>query len=62
MIDPPGADDPSLDPPPMSEEEEHERRRLIPLAELVAWYEQHGISLDWPLLDWRPEIEGRGER
>jgi hypothetical protein len=62
MINPPGSDDPTLDPPPLSEEEEHERRRLIPLSDLVAWYVQHGISLDVPLHDWRPEVEGRGER
>jgi hypothetical protein len=40
-------------PPPTSEEEEIRRRKDIRIAELVAWYIQHGISLDVPLFPYR---------
>lgn len=60
-VDPPGADDPALDPPPDTEEDEYSRRERVTLAELAEWYQSRGLPLDVPLSDWRPEVEGRLE-
>jgi hypothetical protein len=59
MSEPPGADDPTLDPPPETEEEEVERRRRITIAEVVVWYQRRGLPLDAELQDWSPDaIDG----
>jgi len=57
-VDPPGGDDPELEPPPTSEDEIVERRHRHPVAELVAWYVRRGLPLDVELHDWRPDVEG----
>jgi hypothetical protein len=58
-VNPPGADDPDLEPPPTSEEEIVERRHRHPVAELAQWYREHGLPLDVELHEWRPDREGR---
>lgn len=60
-VNPPGADDPDLEPPPETEEEENERRERIKLPVLVSWYQSRGLPLDVELHDWRPDVEGRME-
>lgn len=62
MIEPPGEDDPTLDPPPLNEAEEHERRQRIAVADIVQWYIDHSLPLDVTLHEWRIDVEGRGER